>query len=255
LTRALFVLEHDVLAYRRTWKGSIFVSFVSPVLFLAAMGVGLGNLIARGPVHTVGGVSYVSFIAPGLLAITTMQTAFSMTAYPILNKMLWGRTYDAMLATPLTVGDLLAGEIGWIIVRQAIVAGAFFVIMTIFGTVHSVAATLAIPAAVLNGLAFGGPMLAFTATQRNDLGFTVIARFVITPLFILAGTFFPIGRLPSHIQTVAWVTPLAHGVALTRGLTVGGAATGVALHIAVLLAYTLVGFGVAGFALNRRLAT
>ena len=254
MTGALLVLEHDILVYRRTWKGSIFVSFVSPLLFLIALGVGLGNLIAHGPVPTLGGVSYVSFIAPGLLAVTTMQTAFSMTTYPVLYKTLWGRTYDAMLATPLKVGDLLAGEIGWIIVRLAIVASAFFIVMTIFGTVNSAAAALAIPAAVLNGLAFGAPVLAFSATQRNDLGFTVIARFIVTPLFILAGTFFPISRLPSVVQAIAWLTPLAHGVALTRGLTVGGGTSVAALHVAVLLGYALVGFTVAGFALHRRLA-
>ena len=254
MTGALLVLEHNIVVYRRTWKGSIFVSFVSPLLFLLAMGVGLGNLISHGAVRTLDGGSYVSFIAPGLLAVTTMQTAYSMTTYPILYKTLWGRTYDAMLATPLRVGDLLAGEIGWIIARLAIVASAFFVVMTIFGTVHSTAAVLAIPAAILNGLAFGAPVLAFAATQRNDVGFTVIARFGITPLFILAGTFFPISQLPGLLQAIGWLTPLSHGVALARALTIGGGTTGMAVHVAVLLAYTLVGFTAAGFTLHRRLS-
>ena len=168
------VLEHHLMVYRRTWKGGMFVSFASPILFLAAMGIGLGSLIARGPVRTVGGVSYLAFLAPGLLAATAMQTAFVEETYPIMAKLQWLRTYDGMLATPLTIGNLLGGEIGWLAVRQAITAITFFIVLVIFGTVSSVAAVLMIPVAVLNGLAFGLPIMAFSATQRKDKGFPVI---------------------------------------------------------------------------------
>ena len=159
------VLEHHLMVYRRTWKGGMFVSFASPILFLAAMGIGLGSLIARGPVRTVGGVSYLAFLAPGLLAATAMQTAFVEETYPIMAKLQWLRTYDGMLATPLTIGNLLGGEIGWLAVRQAITAIAFFIVLVIFGTVSSVAAVLMVPVAVLNGLAFGLPIMAFSARE------------------------------------------------------------------------------------------
>ena len=111
MTGALRFLEHHAVLYRRTWKGTIFVSFVSPLLFLAAMGLGLGSLISSGPVRTVDGVSYLAFLAPGLLAATTMQTAYVETTYPIIAKIQWLRTYDGMLATPLTIGNVVAGEI------------------------------------------------------------------------------------------------------------------------------------------------
>src|SRR5256885_16460702 len=109
MTGARRASEPYLMVYRRTWKGGMFVSFASPILFLAAIGIGLGSLIARGPVHTVGGVSYLTFLAPGLLAATAMQTAFVETTYPVMAKIQWLRTYDGMLATPLTVRDVLGG--------------------------------------------------------------------------------------------------------------------------------------------------
>jgi lipooligosaccharide transport system permease protein len=249
----LRVLEHNLLVYRRTWKGSIFASFVAPVLFLSAMGLGLGSLIARGPSRTVDGVSYLAFLAPGLLAATAMQSAWGETTYPILSKILWNRTYEGMLATPLGVLDVLAGEFSWLALRLALGSCAYFLVMLLFGTVHSGLALLAIVVAVLTGLAFGMPILAFTATQRKDTGFPFIGRFVITPLFLLGGVFFPIHQLPQLVQDIAWVTPLAHGVALARGLSVGQPLASAGLHLAVLLAYTSLGIVVGRVTLQRRL--
>src|SRR5437868_4926669 len=118
MTGLLRFLEHHALLYRRTWKGSMFVSFISPLLFLGAMGFGLGSLISRGPVGTVDGVTYVAFLGPGLLAATTMQTAYVEATYPILAKIQWLRTYDGMLATPLTIGNVVSGELTWMAASQ-----------------------------------------------------------------------------------------------------------------------------------------
>ena len=251
----LRVLEHNALVYRRTWRGSVFVSFAAPIMFLAAMGVGLGTLVNRGTPQGIGGVSYLDFLAPGLLATSTMQTAFSETAYRLLSRIRWARTYDAMLATPLNVRDVLVGELAWLAFRLLMVATFYFAAMVLFHAVLVTAAVLAIPAAVLNGLAFGAPMFAFTATQETDTGFAVVGRFVIAPLFLFGGAFFPIDRLPAAAQAVAWLTPLAHGVALTRGLTLGTITWQPAIiHLAVLLAYIVVGTALARVALERRLA-
>src|ERR1700704_306253 len=144
MTGALRVFEHHLTVYRRTWKGSIFMSFVSPVLFLTAMGLGLGSLISRGPVRTVDGVSYLVFIAPGLLAASAMQSAFVETTYPVTARIQWQRTYEGMLATPIAVLDVLAGEFGWLAFRLSLGSSAFFLIMLLFGTVHSGLAVLAI---------------------------------------------------------------------------------------------------------------
>jgi lipooligosaccharide transport system permease protein len=253
MTGALRVLEHHLLVYRRTWKGSVFMSFVSPILFLAAMGLGLGSLISRGPVRTVEGLSYVAFLAPGLLAATAMQSAFVETTYPIMARLQWLRTYDGMLATPIAVLDVLAGEFGWLAFRLALGSGAFFLVMLLFGAVQSGLGLLAILVAVLTGLAFGAPIFAFTVTQRTDTSFALIGRLLITPLFLLGGVFFPIHQLPQLVQGIAWLTPLAHGVALARGLSVGAPSPSAGIHLAVLLAYATIGIVAARITLPRRL--
>jgi lipooligosaccharide transport system permease protein len=250
---ALDVVAHHLMVYRRTWKGSMFVSFASPILFLAAVGLGLGSLVGRGASNSLGGVSYLSFLAPGLLVATAMQTGFVETTYPIMAKIQWLRTYDGMLATPLRVQDIVIGEIGWLVLRLTMTATAFFIVMLLFGIVHSAAALLVIPVAVLTGLAFGGPIMAFTATQRKDKGFPSIQRFIITPLFLLGGVFFPISQLPQLAQVIAWITPLAHSVALARGLALGGNLRTAGISLAVLLAYAVAGILAASITLPRRL--
>jgi len=250
---ALRVVEHHLTVYRRTWKGSVFMSFISPILFLAAMGLGLGSLISRGPVRTVDGVAYLVFLAPGLLAASAMQSAYVETTYPIMARIQWERTYEGMLATPIAVLDVLAGEFGWLAFRLALGSGAFFLVMLVFGTIHSVLAVLAIVAAVLTGLAFAAPILAWTASRRTDQSFALIGRFVITPLFLLGGVFFPLHQLPQLLQGIAWLTPLAHGVALARGLSLGVLGPSAFVHLAVLLLYAAIGIVAARITLQRRL--
>jgi lipooligosaccharide transport system permease protein len=175
--------------------------------------------------------------------------------YPILAKILWDRIYDAMLATPLTVRDVLIGEVAWVTLRLLMVAAIFWVVMALFGVAHTPESLLVIPAATLNGLAFATPIMAFTATQRTDNAFSTIFRFVITPLFLLGGAFFPISKLPLVLQAVAWASPLAHGVELCRGLVLANLdAGGAVLHVAVLLAYTIAGVAFARPLLIKRLA-
>lgn len=255
MSGALRVLEHNLIVYRRTWKGSIFQSFLGPVLFLTAMGFGLGSLISRGPSRTVEGLSYVAFLAPALLAATAMQTAFVETTFPIMARIQWERTYEGMLATPLRIFDVLAGEFGWLALRLGLGSVAFFLVMVLFGTVHSALGLVAVLVAVLTGLAFAAPILAWTATRRTTESFALIGRFLITPLFLLGGVFFPIHQLPQVVQGIAWLTPLAHGVALARSLSAGVLAPSAAIHLAVLLIYAAVGIGAARITLQRRLVT
>jgi lipooligosaccharide transport system permease protein len=256
MTGALKVLGHHLRLYRRIWKGSVFLSFVSPILYLGSLGVGLGTLISRSQAHTLGGLSYAAFVAPGMLAATAMMTASSEAMYPIMSRAYWMRTYDAMLATPLAVVDLVGGELLWMLFRLVIVCGFFFLVMLAFGTVSSVFAPIAILVAVISGLAFGLPVMAWAVTQRDDTGFALVFRFAVTPLFILGGTFFPIDRLPQLLQVIAWATPLAHAVALSRALTSGTATSGASLlHLGVILLYVAVGLAAARITFRRQLAT
>lgn len=206
--------------YKTTWRGSLTVSFLYPVLYLAAIGVGLGSLV-NNHAHRVDGVSYIQFLAPGLLAATTMQVGANESMYPVMAAIKWLRTYLAMLSTPLTVIDVLLGHICWIALRLSMVSVIYLGIMAAFGTVHSYLAVLAFPAAVATGLAFAAPICAFAATQQNDTAFAPLYRLGLVPLFLFSGTFFPISQLPGWLQVVARITPLYHGVALCRGLVLG----------------------------------
>ncbi len=248
------VLEHNLMVYRRVWHGSVLGSLVSPILFLAAMGVGLGSYVNRGGAEALGGVSYLAFLAPGLLAAQGMQTAAFETTYPIMSKIVWNKLYEAMLATPLTVRDLLFGELEWLVLRLTIVCSLFLAVAALFGAVPSPLGILALPVAVLTGLGFAAPIMAFSATQRQDSAFNVIFRFLITPLFLLSGTFFPLDRLPAAIQPVAYLTPLYHGVALARALTLGQVdPVAAAVHLVVLTGFVAVGYVLAAIAFRRRL--
>lgn len=252
LPPALRALSYFGYAYKRTWRGSLATSFLYPVLYLTAMGLGLGTLVTR-HVHLVGGVRYVVFLAPGLLASTAMQIGSNEATYPVMAAIKWIRTYLAMLATPLSVTDVLIGHLGWIAVRLTIVSSIYLAVMAAFGTVTSGWAVLALPAAVLTGVAFAAPICAFSATQQNDVGFSTLYRFVLVPLFLFSGTFFPLSRLPGWLQPVAAATPLEHGVALCRGLTLGSVSWGAAGDAAYLLALAAIGVALARRSFVRRL--
>jgi lipooligosaccharide transport system permease protein len=206
--------------YKRIWRSSVTTSFLYPVLYLTAMGVGLGTLVDS-HAHAVDGVSYLAFLAPGLLAATTMQIGTNESTYPVMGAIKWEKTYFAMLATPLGVDDILAGQLTWIGLRLVMVSSIYLAIMAVFGVVLSFYAVAALPAAVLTGLAFAAPVCAFSATQDRDIGFTTLQRFGVIPLFLFSGTFFPVSELPGWLQPVAYATPLYHGVALCRAFVLG----------------------------------
>ncbi|MGA3352114.1 MAG: ABC transporter permease [Acidimicrobiales bacterium] len=218
---ALRAYQYSLLSYRRTWRGSLTTTFLYPLLYLAAIGVGLGHLIDDGSAHAVDGVRYIWFLAPGLLAGTAMQIGTNESTFPVMAGIKWIKTYWAMLASPLAVTDVLYGHLLWIVTRIALASGVFLGVMAAFGTVHSTWAVAAFPAAVLTGAAFSAPVMAFSATQETDQSFIVLYRFIVVPLFLFSGTFFPVTQLPGWLQTVARCTPLYQGVSLCRDLVLG----------------------------------
>ena len=215
------VLEHRAATYRRTFRASAFTSFLTPLLFLTAMGLGLGGYVDRSGGVALGGLTYLQFLAPGLLAATVMQSAAFEATFPIIGGLNWQRTFHAMYATPLSPRDIALGNLAWMAIRLAMVSSVFTLVIVLFGAAHSPLVLLGIPVAVLTGMAFAAPIAAFSATQRTPNKFNVIFRFGITPLFLFSGTFFPITQLPAFLQGIAWLSPLWHGVDLTRGLVLG----------------------------------
>jgi len=250
------VFEHRWLQYRRSYRATIFSSFLTPVLFLASMGLGLGSYVDSSANQALGGVSYLAFLAPGLLAAACMQSAAFEAAFPIMAGLEWTRVFHAMHATPISGRDIALGNIAWIGARMLLVATIFTVIMVLFGAAASPLVVLAIPAAALTGLAFAAPIVAFSATQRTPDRFNALFRFGITPLFLFSGTFYPVESLPAVLQPLAWVTPLWHGVSLARGLslgTIGADPSMAAIHLAVLLGFTAVGTWFAIRTVNAKL--
>jgi lipooligosaccharide transport system permease protein len=240
------VVELRAMQYRRTFRASIFSSFLNPVLFLAAMGVGLGTYVDRSGSATqaLGGLSYLQFLAPGLLAATAMQSAAFESTFPIIAGLQWQKVFHAMYATPISARDIVVGNLVWIAIRLTSIAAIFTIVMALFGAAASPLILLGIPAAVLTGMAFGAPIAAFSATQRTPEKFNAVFRFGITPLFLFSGTFFPISNLPAAIQPIAWLSPLWHGVELSRGLalgTIGADPVRALIHVAVLAALVVLG--------------
>ena len=197
----------------------MFLSVLAPVLFLTAMGLGLGSMV-ESDAGAFNGADYLPFFATGMLAANAMQTGVFSATYPLLSKIIWQRNYEAMLATPLKVSDLFYGELAWIGISLAQQSVPFFVVMALFGIFESPLAVLAVPVTLLTGVGCAAAMSAFTATLERDEAYTWVFRFVVTPLFLLSGTFFPLDSLPTWAVVVANLTPLYHGIELVRQFTI-----------------------------------
>jgi lipooligosaccharide transport system permease protein len=238
---------------RRTWRGTALSAIAGPALYLTAMGIGLGTLVDKG--HGLpGGVRYLDFVAPGVLAANAMQNAFGEATYPVLGSVKWFGNYWAAVNTPQRPQDVVAGHALLALLRNAAVTGIFFAFMAGFGTLHSPLGLLAWPAAVLTGAAFMLPIMAYVITLDSDLALNTLFRFVMTPLFLFSGTFFPWRQLPQWAHPLAFATPLWHGVELCRSLTLGTATwAGSLVHVAYLLVFAVGGFLVARVTFRRRL--
>lgn len=249
------VMAHHFTVYRRTWKGSIIGRFLSPVFFLLSMGLGLGALVDSSA-GGVGGVPYLQFVVPGILAMQAMMTAFGESTYAVMGYIKWNQMYAAMLATPLRVVEVLAGHLGVVAFHLFTGSVIFVLVASLFGAFASWWVVLAVPVAVLTGLAFAVPTFALAAHLENDNGFSILFRFVVTPLMLFSGTFFPVDQLPAWMQPIAWVTPLWHGVELCRDAALGTAPGPLGVvHLAVLLAYVAVGWVLARREFTRRLVS
>lgn len=243
-------------SYRRVWRGSLFSGFLSPVMFLAAMGFGLGSLVDGGAAGGIEGLSYLAFVAPGVLAAQAMQTAVGESTYPVMGAIKWQRQYHAMLAAPMGVTDILVGHLGFVLMRVTITSAAFLLVASLLGAIGSWWAVLALPVAMLCGLAHAAPVFAVAARQDSDGGFNVLFRFVIMPMFLFSGTFFPVDQLPALLRPMAWATPLWHAVELCRELSVGTASLAPAVgHVAYLLLWVVAGAWLARASFRRRLVT
>jgi lipooligosaccharide transport system permease protein len=248
------VVEANARVYRRTFRGSVISTFLNPVLYLLAMGIGLGKLVDAGSGSSTLTLPYLTFLAPGLLAATAMTTAAGDSSFPVMAGIKWRKTYDAVLATPLGVSDLVGGHLGWIAIRLTFVTLVYSGVMTAFGATTVVEGVLSVPPAVLTGMAFAALVTAYTAKIKDEQWLSNLFRFGITPMFLFSGTFFPITQLPGWTQPLAYVTPLYHGVSLCRGMALRiGFGVDPWMSVGYLVALMVLGYVLSRRQLTRRL--
>ena len=243
---ALRVVEANAIAYRRVWKGSAFSSFATPALFLVAMGLGLGSLVDRGTGPPgFEGLSYLAFLAPGLLVASAMQSGAAEGSFPVIAGMKWARTYHSVVASPVGTRGLVGGHFIWTGLRVLMVSVIFGGVAAALGAISPISVLALAPIGILIGLATVAPMTAFTANRENTEALTAVFRFGITPMYLFSGTFFPIAQLPDWLRSVATVTPLWHAVELARRVALG--------HHSALPAWQHVGYLVLVFVVGAAL--
>jgi len=233
-SRAHKVLERDVIVYRRNW-GIIFSGFFEPIFYLLGIGFGLGTLVGD-----VGDIPYAAFVAPGLMASTAMNGALMESTFNLFFKLKYAKTFDAILATPLGVSDIAIGEVSWSLTRGFVYAVGFLLVMLALGLVLSPTAILAIPGALLIGLAAASVGMAACTFMRKWQDFDMV-NMVTLPLFLFAGTFFPISVYPEWLRVIVEFTPLYRGVHMMRAFTTGTIDSMVLVDIAYLSIMGLIG--------------
>ncbi|HEY1480474.1 MAG TPA: ABC transporter permease, partial [Gaiellales bacterium] len=246
MARTWSAFRYWLSQYRKTWRGTIVISVANPLLFLLGIGAGLGQLVDTHAPSALGGVTYIAFFAPGLLAASAMQTGFIEGAGRVMFSAGFGGAYRSATTTPLEPEEILAGHLLFMGFRVLSSSAAFALVMAAFGVSRGLWVLAVVPAALLTGLAFAAPAAAWAVGVRSYTRINTVFRFVIMPMYMFSGTFFAIGQLPHWIRPVAYVLPLWHGVELCRTLSLGTATVpGTAVHVAFLLALTVGGYLVA----------
>lgn len=251
------LFDYWATVYRRTWKGSVISSFVTPLLYVLAMGVLLGGFIQADPATLDGATSYLAFVAPGMLAAQAMTTAFGEVTYPVMGMIKWQRIYYGMTASPLAIREVILAHLGFVLFRVLLTCGVFTLVMAPFGVFSSVPGAVAgLLVQLLVGLAFAAPVYAFSAGLRDESAFPLLYRLGLIPLFLFSGAFFPISNLGPVLEAVARVTPLWHGVDLTRMLMLGQVDGWMALvHVGYLSLLAMAGWWWAQRRLTGRMMT
>lgn len=247
-TDAFKLWYRNLLVWRKLIAPSLFFTFGEPFVYLLGLGFGLGRFVGD-----VNGMPYLTFLASGLVAASAMNTASFEGMYSVFTRMVHQQTYDALLATPLQVDDIVAGEMLWCGTKAVIAAVPILAVAWLLGAVHDWSALLAVPLFFLIGLCFAGPAIVVAAFAPNYDFFNYYVTLLVTPMFIFSGVFYPVETLPDVARIVVNVLPLSHAIALVRPLVAGQPLDAVGLHMAVLAAYAVVGYLAATVFIRRRL--
>jgi lipooligosaccharide transport system permease protein len=249
--RAGRLVERNIYVYRRGWL-VIFSGAFEPLFYLLSIGFGIGALVGTVTGANGAPIEYTLFVAPALLATASMNGAIYDSTFNVFFKLNYQKTYDAILSTPLGVGDVALGEVIWALIRGTLYAIGFLVVMFFLGLVRSPLALLALPGAMLIGFAFAAVGMAATSFMRKWQDFDLI-QLVILPLFLFSTTFYPLDVYPEPIRTIVQFTPLYHGIELIRDVTIGPVGPGIFVHIAYLTVMGLIGLVIVSGRLGKLL--
>jgi lipooligosaccharide transport system permease protein len=243
------VWQRNLDVFMKTIRVNFLPSLIEPILYLLALGLGLGGFV-----QPIEGVPYVNFIAPALVAISIMYGSFFECTYATFVRMYFQKTFDAIIATPVSVEEVIAGELVWGATRATINSTTVLAVVAAFGLISSPLFLLVPLLAFLGGLLFSSIAMCFTAVAPNIDFFNYPSFLLVTPMFLLSGTFFPLSALPLAVQTGAQILlPLTHVVNLTRGLVLGNIDASLLLSLAWISAVTLVFFIVSINLMKKRL--
>lgn len=248
---AWYVAEHRIREMTK-WLGAILVtSFANPIIYLLAIGIGVGSLVdSNTGGQGINGVSYLTFLAPALLATASIQAAMDETSFPTLEGFVWNKSFYGMNSTQLTGSQIVDGVMIAAFVRAFLTSGVYLVVLWLFGAVTIEAMPLLFLVASLAGMSFGSLMLAATSFVKEDDGFfAIVYRFVVAPMFLFSGTFYPLEQMPIFLQWIGWISPLWHSTNLSRALSYGLEVQGWLLIVHVVF---LVGTLVLGLLIGKR---
>jgi lipooligosaccharide transport system permease protein len=220
---AWYVAEYRIRQMSK-WLGAIIsVSFGNPIIYLLAIGIGVGSLVdSNTGGNGIYGVSYITFLAPALLATAAIQAAMDETSFPTLEGFLWNKSFYGMNSTQLTAGQIVDGIMIAAFVRAFLTSAAYLVVLWVFGAVTLAAMPLLFLVASFAGMSFGALMLAATSFVKEDEGFfAIVARFIVAPMFLFSGTFYPLEQMPVFLQWIGWISPLWHSTNFARSISFG----------------------------------
>ena len=242
------VWRRNVLVWRKLAIGSLLGNFGEPLLYLLALGYGLGSMLG-----TVSGLPYLHFLASGIVCSSAMMTASFEGTYSAYSRMAVQQTWDAIITAPLSVGDVVSGEIIWAASKAVLSAACILMVAAALGVVEGPRALLALPVVLIAALTFSSLALMVTAVSRSYEFFLFYFTLFVTPLLLLSGVFFPLDHMPAAVKVVSLATPLGHAVALVRPLVVGLPVEQAPLHLAVLVFYAVIAWSAAIWLTRRRM--
>jgi len=246
--RARHIWYRDWKVFKKFAFTNILPYFAEPLLFILALGYGLGLFVGQ-----IGGVSYAQFLAPGILSSSAMFAASYECTYSTYVRMIFQKTFEAVLCTPVSIEDIVLGEVAWGATKSLISGVCIFTVIWALGLVQLQSAAIIIPVVVLVGLMFSSLSIFFTSIVPSMDAFNYYFTLLLSPMFLLSGVFFPIDQLPSIVQGLAWLLPLTHAVNVIRPAAMGHYSVSFAYDIAWMVIFTLIFYGLAAVLMKRRL--